>query len=433
MAEMSHPDIAAVDLRSLVDHAAAVAAATTVERVQQEFARTGVAFLAVLDGDQLLGVCARRELDQALGSRFGFALNAGRPVREHLMAAPLRFATGTPLTEVFKAAAERDRTSFFDDVLLVAPDGAYLGLIAMRTLVRLQTDILLGNIDRLEASRRDIAAKNREMESDLAMAREVQLALLPATTAPISAGGRTLRLAHHYQPAGIVSGDFFDVMRLSEETFAIAVCDVMGHGVRAALITAMVRAMLEELRPMGGEPGALLTRLNRDLTGILRQTGDLIFVTMAYAVLAPAAGRIRYAQAGHPAPLHWDARAGKTRPVACAADCAGPALGLVEDVAYGTSEEAFQPGDRLVLFTDGVFEAVGVDGEEFGRDRLADAVSASACQPLGEALTQVLAGVAAFGGGAPFADDICLIAVEWVQAATGMNSGESGSPPPARG
>jgi len=153
----TEPDTAA--LIGLVAHQAAVPASATVEMVQAEFAHTRYDFLAVLEGDVLLGICARRELIQQLGSRFGFALNARHAVREHLLATPLRVVAGTPLTEVFKAAASRADQEFYDDVLLVDPGGRYLGMIAMRTLVRLQTEFLIGNIARVEASRQEIAEK----------------------------------------------------------------------------------------------------------------------------------------------------------------------------------------------------------------------------------------------------------------------------------
>lgn len=402
-------DATQIDLRSLITNSRALAATLTVEQARRSFADLSVDFLAVLDGPRLVGVCARRELDDALGSRYGFALNAQRPVREHLMAAPLVVTTETPLTEVFKAAAAREDRTFYDDVLVIEGAGAYVGLIAMRTLTRLQTGILLGNIDRLEASRREIAEKNREMESDLAMAREVQLALLPETTTTLAAGGFTLEIAHRYRPAGGVSGDFFDILRLSENEIGILVCDVMGHGVRSALITAMIRAMLEELRPIATEPGQLLTRLNRDLSRILRQTGGLIFVTAAYGVMSLHDGKLRYAQAGHPTPLRWDASAHRVAAVTSPPDTAGPALGLITDFEFGTSEEPFLAGDRLVFFTDGLFEAANGAGEEFGPARLATVVAQGASQSADTAVGTLLAEVSAFCQGAPFADDICVV------------------------
>ncbi len=401
-----------MDLRTLTGHCAAMPSTATVEEVQAEFARANVDFLAVTEGEVLLGVCARRELVSALGSRFGFALNARQPVRAYLMAAPLRVVVGEKMTEVFKAAAARPDREFYDDVLLVEDSGRYVGMIPMRTIVRLQTEFLLDNNARLEASRLEIAGKNRQMEDDLLMAREVQLAMLPQTHLPLASSGMTLRIAHRFQPAGGVSGDFFDVLRLSDHAVGILICDVMGHGVRSALITAMVRAMLEELRPIAADPGVLLTRLNRDLTRILRQTGGMIFVTAAYAVIHLGFGKLRYAQAGHPTPLRWDQQARKMRPVTCPPEAAGPALGLMDEFEFTTSEEPITAGDRLLLFTDGLFEAASPGGEEFGPQRLADALAAQIGQPLDASITALLRDVQGFSAGAPFSDDVCIVAVE---------------------
>lgn len=354
------PDRAA--LRSLVAHAESVSATTTVESLQAVFARKRVDFLAVIEGEKLLGLCSRRQLTQQLSSRFGFALLARQPVSGFLMAKPMMVAEDTPITSVFKTAAMREAQEFYDDVMLVDQDGGYLGMIPMQTLVRLQTEFLLRNNAQLEASRAEIEARNRTMEEDLLMAREMQLAMQPQAQAPLSVRGLTLSLEHRYRPAGGVSGDFFDVVCLPDEGAGILVCDVMGHGVRSALITAMVRAMIEELRPVAADPGVLLTRLNRDLTRILRQAGGLIFVTAAYMVIHLESGRLNYAQAGHPTPLRWDAHTKAVRPVACPSECAGPALGLMDDFEFQTVEEPFAAGDRLALFTDGLFEAANPSG-----------------------------------------------------------------------
>jgi phosphoserine phosphatase RsbU/P len=409
---LSPPDLAAVDLGTLIAHRTAVPAATTVEAAHAEFVRLNVDFMAVRDGEKLLGLCARRELVQALGSRFGFALNARRAVSEHLMAAPLRVERGTSATEVFKAAAARAEREFYDDVLLVGRDGRYEGMISMHTLVRLQTEFLIGHIARVEASRLEIAAKNHEMRQDLDMAREVQMAMLPQTPLAVGSEGRAVRLAHRFRPAGGVSGDFFDIIRVAEDEVGVLICDVMGHGVRSALITAMVRAMVEELRAIASDPGATLTRLNRDLTRLLRQTGSLIFVTAAYAVFQPTRGRLRYAQAGHPTALRLDGATGAVRTVACSPEAEGPALGLMDEFEFVTMEEPLGAGDRVLLFTDGTFEAANAAGEEFGPTRLAESLAGQKTAELDAALDVVLAQVTAFCGGAPFADDVCLVGVE---------------------
>jgi serine phosphatase RsbU (regulator of sigma subunit) len=403
---------ATVDLRSLIGHCAAVPATLLVETVLTEFTRTNADFLAVLEGDNLLGVCARRELVQALGTRFGFSLNARQPVRLHLMTAPMQVTRGTAVTEVFKTAAARADREFYDDVLLVDECGQYLGMIPMGTLVRLQTQFLLDNIVSLEASRQEIAAKNNEMEKDLLMAREVQLAMLPHVHAPLAAGGLTLQIAHRFHPASGVSGDFFDVLHLPGNLAGILVCDVMGHGVRSALIAAMVRAMLEELKSVAADPGLFLTRLNHDLTSILRHTGSLIFVTAAYAVIDPGRGQLRYAQAGHPTPLHHHAWNGTVRPVQCSLESAGPALGLIDDFVFGTTTEMLTAGDWVVLFTDGLTEAPAPDGEEYGTNRLVDFLTRECNLPLNQALDTLLGQVTAFCSGLAFPDDVCVVAAK---------------------
>jgi sigma-B regulation protein RsbU (phosphoserine phosphatase) len=277
--------------------------------------------------------------------------------------------------------------------------------------MRLQTEYLLRSIAALEASRREIAEKNARMESDLAMAREVQFAMLPRESSPVGQNGSRLEFAHRYHPAGTMSGDFFDVIRLSETSAGVLVCDVMGHGVRSALITAMIRAMLEPLRKIGDHPGKMLTQLNHDLTPILRQAGGLMFVTAAYAVFDLASMKLRYAQAGHPTPLKWDSTDRAIRPIACTPEAAGPALGLVEDFEFDESEEPLAIGDRWLLFTDGVFEAASTV-EEFGMERLGEAFALRMPQTLDESLGGVLESVATFCSGIEPPDDVCLIGVQ---------------------
>jgi serine phosphatase RsbU (regulator of sigma subunit) len=413
---MAHPasnhDPSPVDLRTLTAHAEWIPSVTTVEVAQTVLARKNIDFVAVLDGSRLMGVCTRRDLTQQLGSRYGFALNARQPVSTFLTRVMLKITTATPITEVFKAATARDPLEFYDDVLLVEPDGRYVGMIPMRALVRLQTDFLLRNNAQLEASRDEVAEKNLAMEKDLLMAREVQLAMMPPAHAPFSAAGLTLRLAHRYQPAGSMSGDFYDVLRISDDVAGILVCDVMGHGARSALVTAMVRAMLEELRPFATDPGVMLTRLNRNLGRILHQTGSLIFVTAAYAVINLGSRRLCYAQAGHPTPLRWDAANRAVRKVACPDEFAGPALGLIDTFTFTTVEEDFGPGDRLVLFTDGVTEAANSVEEEFGAERLGRELERGAALPLNDSVQTLFNEVGKFCAGAPFRDDVCVIVAE---------------------
>src|SRR5260370_20210238 len=135
----------------------------------------------------------------------------------------------------------------------------------------------------VEERDREIRQKNEQMETDLRMATELQQALMPSTyptfPADATAEDTRLRFCHRYLAATLMGGDFFHIARLTDDTAAVCICDVMGHGVRAALITAMMRAMIETHSVEAAEPGRLLPQLNSEFTGILKQTATLLFVT----------------------------------------------------------------------------------------------------------------------------------------------------------
>ena len=114
----------------------------------------------------------------------------------------------------------------------------------------------------------------------------------------------------------------------------------------------------------------------------------------------------------HATPLRWDQQGRVMRPKSCPPESAGPALGLMDEFEFVTTEETITAGDRMVLFTDGLFEAAAPDGEEFGAARLAAALTGQAGQPLDATLTALLGQVTEFCGGAAFADDVCIGAVE---------------------
>ncbi len=400
-------------LRALVGHREFVRAEDTLETVHQRFAAGRGDFMAVLDGRKLLGLCSRRDLGTLLGARYGFALFGRAAVREHLTKDAMLLGVDDAMTGVLQQISARRDEHFYDDVLLVDAAGDFLGLIYVRELVRVQTALLMGNIAELHEKQAELNAQNRQMEDDLRMAREVQVAMLPREFPTCSAGnGRALRFAHCYEPAGGVGGDFFDVLTLTPTTAGIIICDVMGHGVRSALITAMVRTMIEELRPHAADPARMLTALNAHLTRLLQRTGDMIFVTAAYGVIDAARRSLTYAQAGHPTPLWWNARERKSAPLPDASRVGGPALGLMEDSTYETLTLPLGDGDRLLFFTDGIFEISDSQGEEFGVSRLGAAMAAQSRVELPAMLAALKATASEFGRGQPFGDDVCLVACE---------------------
>ncbi len=165
------------------------------------------------------------------------------------------------------------------------------------------------------------------MEEELQMARELQIALLPqkfpTVPADIPAQDSALRFLSLYFPTGDVSGDFFNVFPIGENAAGIFICDVMGHGVRSALITSMIRGLVEEHGQAATDPGELLTRVNRALAVILKQADTTMFATCFYVVADVERAQLRFANAGHPPPTfstvmelrkNFRATAGPVRP-----------------------------------------------------------------------------------------------------------------------
>jgi phosphoserine phosphatase RsbU/P len=405
-----------IDLRLLISHRTATQASASVESVADIFKTGGVNFVAVLEGPHLLGMCARQEIAALLGGRYGFSLWARKPIRNHLCKQETRITVATPIGDVLRTVFARPDENFYDDALLVDHNGGFVGFIGTETLFKVQNALLLTNIRELEERDREIRQKNEQMETDLRMATELQQALMPSTypmiPADAVADATRLRFCHRYLPATLMGGDFFHIARLSDNTAAICICDVMGHGVRAALITAMMRAMIETHATEAVDPGRLLTQLNSEFTGILKQTGTLVFVTVLYCVIDVRVGNARFARAGHPPPLHVRRSSGEVKTIPLGEDSTGPAVGIIPNARFKTTETQLAPGDFLLFFTDGIIEVESKDGSQFGMEGLRETVRSNMDQPTESLLDAIVSDVYKFGDSTVLTDDACLVAAE---------------------
>ncbi len=262
---------------------------------------------------------------------------------------------------------------------------------------------------------RELCEKNAVMEEDLKMARELQMALLPSgyPTLPrgVAQAASAVKFFTIYQPTSSVSGDFFNFVRVSDTAVGVLICDVMGHGVRAALVTAMMRALEEQLGERSGDPGALLTEINRALRGILRQSGTTLFTTACYLVADVATSRISFANAGHPSPLLVRGTPREVVPIANPRTT-GPALGLFEDMEYHTYGCSVAADDLILLFTDGLFEVENASDEAFSERRLRESVRQRAGMPPAQLVNDVFTEIEHFARGRDFTDDVCLVGME---------------------
>ena len=403
-------------MRPLVAHRESVQAADSLEAVHKHFASHEYEFMLVMDGDRFIGLCERQKIGMVLGARFGFAMHSRQPVREAMLPESMIVKINQSLPEVLAATFSRPSSRLYDDVVLMDEAGGVLGVIFSRTLVRLQSGLFMEKILQLESKQRELNKKNEQMEGDLHLAREIQLAMLPSQLPAIASGGMgrglTLRFQHRYESAGVVSGDFFHVLKISDSAVGVFICDVMGHGVRSAFVTAMLRALVEEMRAYGADPGELLARVNAELMGILKPMDSPLYATAFYLVADIARKEIRFAKAGHPNPLLLHRTTGEVKPLKCAAGTAGPALGMVANAKYGNCDCALEPDDLILLFTDGIYEVFDAKDNEFGQEKMAAVLRQRRQLSLDDLLDGLVSAARKHSATQSFDDDVCLVALE---------------------
>jgi PAS domain S-box-containing protein len=240
--------------------------------------------------------------------------------------------------------------------------------------------------------------KRQEQEFQMGVAREIQERLCrPADPGP------GLDLAGATFPAVAVNGDFYDVVRFADASVGIVIADVCGHGLGAALVMTQTRALLRAFSETESDPAALLFRLNRTLAADL---DDKHYVTLLLIRIDAARRRLDYANAGHPAAylLH----AGAAPPTRL--DSTSIPLGILGELPSESRPPLpLEPGDALLLLTDGVLEASGADGEEFGAERALAVVDRLRGEPAAAIVDSLCTEARAFGHPHPQTDDITAL------------------------
>ncbi|HTY86762.1 MAG TPA: PAS domain-containing protein [Candidatus Acidoferrum sp.] len=271
--------------------------------------------------------------------------------------------------------------------------------------------------EKLAEYTRELERKNKQTDEELKMARELQLAMLPHEFPSVPRGrprGESdLEFFSFFSPAGAVSGDFFDVIPLSDTTVGLFICDVMGHDVRAALVTAMMRALVVDLSTPTIEPGELLAQINREVAGVFQQTDSTMYATAFYLIVDVGRGELRYASAAHIEPVLLHRPSGTVEWLGRGpGQKKGPALGLFAEGQFPTHRCPLAVGDVIALFTDGLIDVEGARNESFSTDRLLAAVRARAQLPTNELFTGLLDEIKKFSAKTEFEDDVCLVGAE---------------------
>lgn len=249
-------------------------------------------------------------------------------------------------------------------------------------------------LDHLSAEEKD------RLEFELELSSKVQQALLPQQVPEIPG----LEVAAFSRPAEIVGGDYFDFIRFGDGAQGLVIGDVAGHGMSASLLMASLQATLRTLAPDHGNPAKVIERLNQLFSHNIQMTS---FVTLFLARFDSATNGLTYSNAGHNPPLLHTQRNGEE--LLSWLPPTGAAIGLVEEFQFEAETVNLLPGDVLVLYTDGITEAMDPQGEEFGRERLAELVRQGSGWTAQELVWNVRQRLQEFTQGQPLADDTTLI------------------------
>ena len=243
------------------------------------------------------------------------------------------------------------------------------------------------------------ALEKAKLDHELGVAAEIQQALLPKGThasAYFDAAAATI-------PSRSIGGDFFDYVDLQDGSLGFSVGDVAGKGAPAALLSAMLQGILLAQATSAETPAATITRVNQSL---IRRAIEARFVTLFYGTLSPD-GRLTYCNAGHNPPLVIGAHGVRRLEVG------GPVLGLFDHVGFEEERVRLERVDLVVVFSDGIIEALNSSGEEFGEARIVEAINTAANESADEALQCLFASVGAFTTGAAQGDDMTAMVVRY--------------------
>jgi sigma-B regulation protein RsbU (phosphoserine phosphatase) len=230
--------------------------------------------------------------------------------------------------------------------------------------------------------RTNVAAKIREIaarqaiEKELHVARQIQSSLMPMRRPPFP-DRHEFSLHGDYEPAHYMAGDFFDFRFVDDERLALVIADVSGKGVAAAMFMAVTCTTLRNFSTPDHSPAQVLDIANRLIAA---ENKEMMFVTVFYAHYHIRTGELEFANAGHNPPfiVRQDGR------IECLKPSTGPMLGVFPDIPYGSGRAALQPGDLLLMYTDGVTEAQDTSGQFYGETGLTSLLQRTQMQPVDE-------------------------------------------------
>ncbi len=248
------------------------------------------------------------------------------------------------------------------------------------------------------------ANEKKRLDHDLEIARDIQRILLPAEAPAVNG----FEISGINVPARQVSGDYFDYIKVDDQRLGVAIADVSGKGVPASLIMAICRSVLRSQAAQNPSPADVLQKVNRQLYPDIKED---MFISMAYLILDHAHDGVILSRAGHDAPLLYKSSSQTVTPLKPPGMVLGIDSGNVFDRLTSDVAVPLERDDCLVLYTDGVTEAIDTEGDEFGVERMIQSVRASAMNGAPAIVTRLIDDLRNFVGSQPQNDDITLIAI----------------------
>jgi sigma-B regulation protein RsbU (phosphoserine phosphatase) len=265
-----------------------------------------------------------------------------------------------------------------------------------------QPDEVIARVDThltIHRLKREVEIKKDQLEHELQVVSEVQRRLLPKRL-PVIDG---FKLAAHYETSRYAGGDYYDIVEISENRWGFLIADAEGHSAPAAVLMAMTCALFRAYPDLPADPAAVLHYLNEHLCKV----ADPSFMTALYAVYDGKLQTMRVARAGHPLPMIYRSSEKK----AFEFDCSGIYPMGIEpyEIEIPVGEIKLEPGDRFLVYTDGLTERFNADGESYGEERLLQPLATEGTTAPQDVIEAIMADVKNFAGGHPADDDQALL------------------------
>lgn len=284
--------------------------------------------------------------------------------------------------------------------LPVVEDGRVVGILSSRMLIARRAEYLNERVEErtreLRRANDQLMARDLELVHNLRAAGQLQKTLLPHAPPDWP----DLRWALHFAPLDHLGGDYYDFATPDADHLGFLIADASGHSVAAAMVAVMTRFAFAQVAPRTTSPGEVLAALNRRLNGVTEER----FVTAFYGVYDRRTRELRYANAGHPYPLRYNAATGEVKPITAQ----GFLLGIIPDEVYVERTVTLNSGDAICFFTDGLVEARNEIGEQYGDERLTACLRKYAAGAESELVKEVLRCQRAFCSDTPLTDDLTL-------------------------